>query len=135
MESRITLCDGCEKPIALNNETKGVYHYINLNFTTKYTDENTGMVEEIQTMRRSTEGIYCNECFTKLTSKIQEFLEEVGPTYKNVSQETISGRASEISEESKLSLKAEKNFKASTGTILVSDKENSNVSDNKTDNT
>lgn len=122
MRTTITVCDGCEQPISLQNETNGISHSIDLEFKTSITDPNTGMVEEVKTMKRRTSAVYCESCFQNLMQHMTNFLKDVGPSYTKVSQPSVTGFPKEIPEEAKKSQRAEKNFKAATGTILKKNK-------------
>lgn len=103
-------CDGCEKSLCLNSGVRS-YHKINLNFHTYIIDENTGMEEEVPTMKRISYSVYCEECFEKLTKHLENFVDEVGRTITKQTNPLITGESEPISEEAKLSKKSD-NFKA-----------------------
>ena len=128
MDTIIRQCDGCEKTIKLQNETDGIYHNLNLDFSTHITDPITGMVEEVLTMRRHTKTVYCQSCFEKFVNHMELFLKEVGPKYNKVSQVEVTGVPTKISEDSLKSIKAKENFKAKDGTVPAKTKEKKNVS-------
>ena len=118
MITTLRQCDGCEKFIALNNETAGTFHELNLDFKTFITDTNTAMIEEVTTMARTTKGVYCEECFNKFVDHMNDFLQEVGPKLKNISSPTVTGTPIDISEDAKIAQKSQQNFKAAEGTKL-----------------
>ena len=128
MDLILRQCDGCETPIQLQNETNGIYHSIHLDFSTTITDQNTGMTEEIPTMKRQTSAIYCDACFHKFVDHMENFLQDIGPQYKKVSQVEVTGKAKEINDEAKKAVKAKQNFKAKIGTEIINIKEKKNVS-------
>lgn len=112
------VCDGCEKVISLKTFKNGVHHSIMLEFSTNFIDSNTGMVEEVKVMNRKTHNVYCQECFEKYVKHINNFLQEVGPSLKNIGNINITGENGSLTEEALSAKKAEQNFKAVEGTKL-----------------
>lgn len=114
MQITIQQCDGCETPLALAFGVRA-YHKVDLSFSTYMIDENTGMEEEVPTMRRRSYSLYCEECFERLVNHMNNFVEESGRTLTKQTNTVVEGESKEIGEFAKSSQKARKNFKASEG--------------------
>ena len=77
-------CDGCGKKLEVTQESidrkKAVtYHMLQLTFRTFMIDPNTNQEEEMSNMARQTSSVYCSDCFLKLVSHMDRFIEEVAP--------------------------------------------------------
>ncbi len=114
MQITVQCCDGCEKPLALKYGIN-TYHRIDLSFSSYMIDENTGMEEEVKTMKRKSYNLYCDECFEKLVNHLDSFLDDVGNKIKNQTNTLVTGEVEEIKDFAASSKKSKNNFKAVEG--------------------
>lgn len=114
MQITVQCCDGCEKPLALKYGIN-TYHRIDLSFSSYMIDENTGMEEEVITMRRKSYNLYCDECFEKLVNHLDSFLDDVGNKIQNQTNTLITGDSEKIDDFAASSKKSKANYKAVEG--------------------
>ncbi len=68
----------CEEIITPNKDNNGIANKLNLEFHTYITDPNTALIEEVPTMQRRTNTVYCIKCYNSFLNHYNDFLLEVG---------------------------------------------------------
>lgn len=79
MRYNVIECDGCGRNLC----DDPYHHEIVIDFLTRVKDSNTSQLEIDTSMSRKTQSTYCDDCYTRLISHIENFVAESVEIEKN----------------------------------------------------